>query len=138
MMALRHLLPPSQIAVGMSVLVFCQSFGSATLLAVAQTDFINSLRRLIPKYVPGANMEAIVGAGATGFRNVVSGDQLGVIRAYSGAIDRVFCIAVGTSFCAFLCAWGMGWVDIGEKKESDQTSNRQDVQDGWSSSFSTQ
>jgi hypothetical protein len=127
MMALRHLLPPSQIAIGMSVLVFCQSFGSATLLAVAETDFINSLRSLIPKYAPGVNVEAIVGAAATGFRSIVSGDQLaGVIRAYSSSVDRVFYIGVGTSICAFVCAWGMGWVDIREKKASD----REDEQDG--------
>jgi hypothetical protein len=96
------------------MLVFCQYFGVAILLPITNTVFDNSLLEEI--HLP--NAKAIIAAGALGFRNIVSADQLSVVLdGYAISFDRAYYIAVGTSVVAFLAAFGMGWVDVRRKKK---------------------
>ncbi|EED16629.1 hypothetical protein TSTA_017040 [Talaromyces stipitatus ATCC 10500] len=68
----------------MALLMFSQSFVGAIFLSFSDTIFTNSLHELIPKYAPSVNPQAIVNAGATGFRAKVSATELvGVLAAYS-------------------------------------------------------
>lgn len=102
----------------MAVLIFAQTFGGAVLLCVGNTIFNNNLRTKLFDYVPGLNVQAVITAGANGFREVVTAAQLpGVLRAYSDSIDLVFWLGVASAICIFGLAWGMGWNDIREKKK---------------------
>lgn len=101
----------------MAILIFCQNFGAATFLTIAQTVFTNSLRDKIPQYAPGANVDAVLASGATAFRHVVSQDKVvGVVKAYSVSIDHVFYLVCGASLGAFCFSWGMGWKDLRQKQ----------------------
>jgi hypothetical protein len=63
------------------------------------------------------NADAVIGAGATAFRNFVSpADLPGVLMAYAKAVTSTFYLASASAALAFLTAWGMGWVDIRKKK----------------------
>ena len=98
--------------------MFCQIFGGAIILAIAETIFDNILKTDIPKFAPGVNPETIITAGATAIRQTVSKAQLpGVLKAYSNGFDGVFYMAAGLGGLLFFVAWGMGFVDIRTNKK---------------------
>ncbi len=106
----------------MGILIFCQMFGGSTFLTLAETIFSNSLRTVVPEDAPGANVDAIVAAGATAFRNVVSSEELpGVLRAYTTSIDHVFYLVCGAGVAGFAFSWGIGWRDIRKKEDLAQS-----------------
>ena len=91
-------------------------------LVLAQTIFSNSLKTLIPKNAPGVDPEAVIAAGATGLRSILSDNQItGVLKAYSVSLDRTFYLAIGTSIGCMVFACGMRWVDI--RKKTDVEAN---------------
>lgn len=88
------------------------------MLCVGNTIFNNNLRTKLFDYVPGLDVQAVIAAGANGFRQVVTTAQLpNVLRAYSDSIDLVFWLGVASACVIFVLAWGMGWNDIREKKK---------------------
>jgi hypothetical protein len=118
--AVQNTLPPKMISISMSLLAFLQTLGGALMLTFGETVFTNSLRSTIPTYSKGINAEAIIEAGATKIRAIVTNpdDLAGVLVAYSKSIDRVFYLTVACSGVGFLFAWGMGWKDIRKKSEA--------------------
>ena len=89
------------------------TFGSAISLSIAQTIFSNSLKAKLPSYAPGVDTSAVIAAGATAFRTVVSPDEVGgVLRAYSKAVDGVFYYTAASAACSFFAALGLGWNDV--------------------------
>ncbi|GJD04410.1 efflux pump [Colletotrichum higginsianum] len=118
--AIQNTLPAKQIPLGMSLVIFTQTFGGSLALTIAQLVFNSCLEAAIPKFAPTANVDAITYAGATGFSSVVTPDELpGVLRSYAYAIDKTFYVALGASAGTFLFAWGMGWRKIQQKKGND-------------------
>lgn len=108
----------SEISVAMSILVFCQTFGGAIFLTLAETILTASLRTQIPIYASGVDPEVVIAAGATAVRDVVPLKELtGVLEAYARSIDRVFYLTVGASVGIFIFAWGMKWTDVRKKKK---------------------
>lgn len=89
-------------------------------LTIAQTVFSNSLKTKIPQYAPGANVDAVLAAGATEFAKVVTPDQVaGVVKAFSVSVDHVFYLVCGAAGGAFICSWAMGWRDIRQKSDRE-------------------
>jgi hypothetical protein len=118
LIAIQSLIPAEEQSIAMAILIFCQNFGGAVFLTITETIFGNSLQRLIADYVPGVDVKAVIATGATGWRSILSENQVsGVLRAYAGSIDGAFWLALGTSFGTMAFALGMGWVDIRKKKE---------------------
>ncbi len=80
----------------------------------------NSLKSLIPKYTSSVDPEAVITAGATGFRNTISGNDLAnVLMAYAKMMDLTSYLCAGAAVGCFVFAWGMGWKDI---RKTDQVS----------------
>lgn len=102
----------------MAFMVFAQSIGPALILAICNVIFDSSLRSQVSQLAPGVDAQAILDAGATGFRTFVKpGDLPGVLHAYANSIDRVFyLVAAMAAACAIFC-WGMGWNDVRKKDE---------------------
>ncbi|TVY20793.1 Efflux pump mlcE [Lachnellula arida] len=114
--AVQQTLEPANMAVGTSIVVFCQFFGGALILAVAEVDFSISLRSALKRYAPGVDANLIFDVGAAGVRDAVTREQLpGVLRAYNQAVVNVFYLGCAASGLAFLAAWGMG---LGRTKKS--------------------
>lgn len=119
MIALQTVLPDSQVAVAMAVMMFLQGLIGSIVISIANTIFDNSLLSEIRVGAPSANAEAVLAAGATAFRKVVSPEQLpGVLSAYAISFDRVFYLAVGLAATMFFASWGLGWYDVREKRQS--------------------
>ncbi|PMD53429.1 efflux pump [Hyaloscypha bicolor E] len=118
--AIQNTLTVEQVPLGISLVIFIQTFGGSLALTIAQLVFDRCLEAAIPKYAPTANVSAIVHAGATAFPSVVTPAELpGVLSAYAYAVDKVFYVALGASASTFLFAWGMGWRRIQQKKVND-------------------
>jgi hypothetical protein len=76
LIAIQSLISAEEQSIAMAILIFCQNFGGAVFLIIAETIFGNSLRRLIAEYVPGADVKAVIAAGATGWRSILSENQV--------------------------------------------------------------
>ncbi|KAG7286456.1 hypothetical protein NEMBOFW57_008767 [Staphylotrichum longicolle] len=111
--AVQASLNHADIAMGNSIVMFAQSLGTAILLAVSDTLFEGGLESELPKHAPLVDSSAVMAAGATHFRDIVSAQDLpGVLVAYSLAIDRVFYLAAGISGLAVFTSLFLGWVNI--------------------------
>ena len=111
--AIQALLPRSQIAIATAFLIVGHTFGGAISLSIAQTIFSNTLKNKVPEYAPGVDTSAVIAAGATAIRTVVSSDKLaGVLRAYSSAVNGVFYYTAASAVSSFFACWGLGWKSI--------------------------
>jgi hypothetical protein len=116
-LAVQNSLLPSEIPIAMALLMFSQTFAGSLFLTFAATIFTNSLKTLIPEYAPEVDAQALITAGATGFRSLISGAELAhVLVAYAKSVDRVFYLITGAAFGCFAFAWAMGWKDIRKRK----------------------
>ncbi|RDW65809.1 MDR family MFS transporter [Aspergillus mulundensis] len=107
------------ISTAMAIMTCAQTFGGAIFLAVGEVIFAQALRAKIPGYAPSVDVEAVIEAGATGFRDVVTAQELrGVLMAYAGSIDRVFYLNVALSCVQFVLSWGVGWRSV--KRKGDE------------------
>jgi hypothetical protein len=107
-------------SVGMALLIFSQTFGGALFLSFAELIFSHSLVKGLAEYAPEADASAIITAGATRFRSVVSSQDLpGVLKAYSKAIDDNFYLSAGCAVAAFAICWFMGWKQLSKKKKPE-------------------
>jgi hypothetical protein len=117
-LAIQNNLSPQEIPVGMSLLMFSQNFGAALFISLAQTIFSSTLVHELPIAAPGIDVQAVINAGASSFRAVVSKALLpGVLLAYDQAISHVFYLATGAGVAAFVVCWGMGWKSVKKAEE---------------------
>ena len=100
-------------------MVFSQNFGGAVMISLSQTIFSNSLRRDLPRYAPLVDAQAVIAAGSTEMRDLIT-DRVqlkGVLNAYSVAIDRIFYLCAGISVMSLVLSWWMGWIDVRVRKD---------------------
>lgn len=115
--AVQVVLDEKDMPVGNAVAIFFNTLGGAISVSIAQNIFSNKLLQEIPKYAPTANVLAIVGAGATHFREVVTPAQLpGVLVAYNKAITTAFILPIAVAGLAFLSSLLMEWKSVKGKK----------------------
>jgi len=89
--AIQRSLDPSRMSVGTSLVVFCQYFGGALFLALAETSFSSSLRSALKQYAANVDVALLVDVGAAGVRKAVTSQELpGVLKAYNQAITNTF------------------------------------------------
>lgn len=125
MIAVQKALSPDELPVGIGLLTFSQMMGGAIGLAVAEAIFLYGLRQNLAQYAPTADADAVIAAGATAFRSVVSEAELPlVLVAYSKSINWVFYLAVGFVAVSFVASFGVGWKNI--KKEKDNGAHETD------------
>ena len=106
------------VPVGQAFIIFLQNFGGAFWLAIGQTIFNKALEDSLQEFAPDADAPAIIHAGASDVRDVVSGVDLdNVILAFNQAVSYEFylCAAL-SSLTAFACL-GIGWKKIVTKDE---------------------
>lgn len=89
--AVQSFLEPNEVALATSQIFFFQYLGAAIFIAVGEIIFSNSLRAAIQNNAPSANVDAIIAAGANGFRSFTSDADLpGVLHAYNHAITTTY------------------------------------------------
>ncbi|KAJ5740443.1 hypothetical protein N7493_000315 [Penicillium malachiteum] len=119
--AIQNAVPQGDVSVAMALLIFSQTLAGAVFLTLANVIFDAGLKSLLKKDAPNADAAAILAAGATSFRTVVSkADLPGVLKAYAKSCDYVFYMATGLGVVIFAFAFGMGWTDVRKKKPSEE------------------
>ncbi|KAF3764671.1 MFS general substrate transporter [Cryphonectria parasitica EP155] len=110
-----------ELATAMAFLVFAQALGPAIALALCNVLFDASLRAQLPRESPHADADAIIQAGATGFRAIVQpADLPGVLVAYANSIDQVFYLVAAMASVGGIVLWGMGWQDLRKIEKSER------------------
>jgi hypothetical protein len=105
------------IPLSQAFLTFAQLIGISVWIVLANTIFMELLKSGLKKHAPQADAQAIISAGATAFRSFVDpADLPAVLVAYAKAVTAPLFLASAATALAFFTAWGMGWVDIRQKK----------------------
>ncbi|KND87341.1 putative HC-toxin efflux carrier TOXA [Tolypocladium ophioglossoides CBS 100239] len=118
--AVQNLVPPAQIPIAMSIVIFTMNIGAATSLIAANAIFSNSLRNELQQRIAtiGISPDIIVGAGIRSIRQLVSGPALAAtLEAYCKAIDHVMYFGIAVTVCIWPFAWGLGWKDVRKVKK---------------------
>ena len=119
LIAVQNTLTPQEVPMGISLVIFGLTFGSALFLSIADSVLTNSLRSLLSLNAPGVDVQLVISAGAYGFKKVVPAEMLaGVLKAYAQSIDHVFYLCVGLAGASLFICCNMGWVDIRKEKAS--------------------
>ncbi|KAI2607138.1 major facilitator superfamily domain-containing protein [Hypoxylon fragiforme] len=114
--AVQNAVDQRELSTAMAFLLWAQYIGPTIFLTLYNTIFSTSLRSLVPQIAPNVDASAVVAAGATSFRDLVSPQDLpSVLVAYSDSIDNVFYLVAAAGVGGFFAAWGMGWYDIRQK-----------------------
>ncbi|KAL4786911.1 major facilitator superfamily domain-containing protein [Aspergillus varians] len=99
------------------LIVLAQSFGGTIFLSICQVVFSQVLERGLERYAPGVEVGVVVAAGAGAVREAVDVDILpGVLRAYNAAVVQVMYVATGAAAGALLFAFGMGWLNVQDRR----------------------
>lgn len=106
----------------MAFLIFAQGLCGSVFIIIANTIFTQTLTSTLPKYAPRVSIQDALqaGASASAIQHLVqnSRDQLdGVLKAYSESLGNIWYLLVGFSCAMFCVSFGMGWVDVREKKD---------------------
>ncbi|KAI4819857.1 putative major facilitator superfamily transporter [Aureobasidium sp. EXF-8845] len=111
--AVQVVLEEKDMPSGNAIAIFFNSLGGAISISIAQNIFANTLVKDIIKNAPGVNPAAVISAGATHVREVVSAAELpGVLAAYSNAVTTAFIVPIATSGLAFIVSLFIEWKSI--------------------------
>lgn len=104
-------------AMGVSLMILCQTLGGAIFASAAQNVLDNSLiKNLTRNPVPGIAPATIVSAGATDLRSIVPSQYLQqFLVSYNDAISDAFKLGLGISCACILGAASMEWVSLKKK-----------------------
>ncbi|TGO86490.1 hypothetical protein BPOR_0299g00060 [Botrytis porri] len=120
--AVQTVLPLDKIPIGTAAVVASQSFGGAVFVSVGNTILQNQLKGSYESgQLPGVNIQAVLDAGATGFRFVVDADQLpALLEVYNGALQKVFIAAIPVTGLAFLSSLFLEWKSVKTQESTEQ------------------
>ncbi|KAK6598220.1 major facilitator superfamily transporter [Botrytis cinerea] len=120
--AVQTVLPLEKIPIGTAAVVASQSFGGAVFVSVGNTILQNQLKASYDSgQLPGVNIQAVLDAGATGFRSVVDADQLpALLEVYNGALQKVFIAAIPVTGLAFASSLFLEWKSVKTQESTEQ------------------
>jgi MFS family permease len=121
-MALQVSLPSEDLAIGIGFLSFAQSLGGALFTSVGQSIFSNYLNQHLGELTPNLDPRVVTSGGATGFREVVSADDVrGVVLSYNMALTTTYRAAAAMGALCIIGALGVEWKSVkGEKQEKQE------------------
>ncbi|KAI0173481.1 MFS general substrate transporter [Hypoxylon sp. FL1284] len=122
--AIQAAVDGEELSSGTAFAIFSQNLGPAITLTLMNVIFSSSLQSQFRQQAPQVDAAAIIHAGSTGFRSIVSPEELpAVLDAYANSIDRVFYLVAALAAACGVALWGMGWHDLRKKDGEDTKSN---------------
>ncbi|KAI0910721.1 major facilitator superfamily domain-containing protein [Ustulina deusta] len=124
--AIQNALPAKQSQLGISFLVFCQTFSAAVFVVVGNTVFTQSLINETLTLIPSINPADVLRAGgsAEAIRSLAppgSPELAALLKAFSNAFDAVCYLMIALTAISFFASFGMGWVDTRRTKPEAKT-----------------
>jgi len=105
------------IPIATALTLFFQQAGGTFFLGIAQPVLLNHLLPAMQQINPQITKAEIITAGATGLKNLVSGQQLtATLIAYAKSLNKVFIISLVMGLFAFCFAFGVEWKSVKGKK----------------------
>jgi len=121
--AAQTALPRKDVAIGASLMMFCQVLGGAVFICVGNNIFQSALVRNLTK-IPGINIDSVAHVGATDLRDIVPRELLPqVLLAYNGALRDMFYLMTGLACVLIFGAVCMEWKSV--KKGEDEEDQKQ-------------
>ncbi|KFY10747.1 hypothetical protein V492_04870 [Pseudogymnoascus sp. VKM F-4246] len=115
--AAQRVLSRKDIATGSALMMFAQQVSGSLFVPIAQSIFQNCLIGKLAA-VPGLDIKAIMGAGATKLREIVPPSHMDfVLDAFNDALVATFFVVTAASGIALLPALAMEWLSVKVKKE---------------------
>jgi len=109
------------IPVATSMTLFFNQLGSAIFLFIAQSILDNILLPRMADIDPALTKNQIISAGATGLKNLVSGDQLQqTLIAYAKGVDATFIMATVMAGLAIFVGCGVEWKSVKSAKLAEE------------------
>lgn len=92
-----------------------QNIGGTVFITSAQTAFVNTLLKTLPRKAPNVDPHKVVATGATDLRKVFSpADVTQIIQSYMAGIRVGFAIAIGATGVALLVSMVQRWERINQ------------------------
>jgi hypothetical protein len=128
-LAVQVVLSKPDIPTGLVMVMFFQMLGGALAPSVGQNLFTDGLMQNLGK-VQGVNSEAVVAAGASGFRAVVPLKLMNaVVDAYNSALRKVFWVALAAPVLAWVTSFALEWRQLPDSKvRSTQPPDEEDAE----------
>ncbi|KAF4826449.1 Efflux pump roqT [Colletotrichum tropicale] len=109
MMGVQSTLVLADIPAGTAAVTLFQNLGPAVLVSVANTVFVNNLKRNLHGQ-GGLDGQAIADMGATNLKDMISVDLLpGIINAYNKALQETFHVPMAVAVISIIGVLGMKW-----------------------------
>ncbi|PNP58435.1 hypothetical protein FNYG_15098 [Fusarium nygamai] len=116
--AVQTVLPAEDVPLGLSILLFAQSFGPAVSVPIAQVLFTNRLSDNLDGVVPGLNGTNISNSGLTEIvSNVAEFATREVLFAIDKSLGQTWYLVVGLSSVAIVGSLMTEWRSVKEKRE---------------------
>ena len=130
-LAAQAVLPRKDAPIGIALVLFCQQFGGAIFVSIAQSVFTNQLAKGLNK-VAGISPGVVANTGATSIRNVVNVSNLHeVLVAYNGALTKAFTVALAMACLSLIGALSIEWKNIKPaKKQAGEVEKGKSHSDG--------
>ena len=113
LITVQAVLPLKDVPVGTAVAMFCQTFGGALFVSVAQNIFNNRLAGEIVKNTEGVSPELILHVGATSLRDRIPHAILPAVQeAYNTALTNTWYVAVAMVCMSAIGAAFVEWKSV--------------------------
>ena len=121
--AVQSVLSLQHLTIGSALVSGFQSLGGAIFIPVGNTVLLNEL---YDAALPGVDIDAVVAAGATGFRTLVPEERIAdLLNVYNEALRKVFLMGIVCSGLAFFAALGLEWRSLkGERRDLEALNDR--------------
>lgn len=109
--------------------LFAQNFGAAIFMTVASVIFTADVRKELEKRFPELDAQLIIDAGGRGIANVVPKASIPeILDVYNHGVVSVFYLLVALSAVMLAASFGMGWVDVRQKKGDENPADGEEIQ----------
>ncbi|KAF5671556.1 major facilitator superfamily transporter [Fusarium denticulatum] len=116
--AVQTVLPAEDVPLGLSIMLFAQSFGPAVSVPIAQVLFTNRLSDNLDGVVPGLNGTHISNSGLTEIvRNVPESATRDVLVAIDKSLGQTWYLVAGLASVAIVGSLMTEWRSVKEKRE---------------------
>lgn len=123
--AAQTVLPRKDVAIGASVMMFCQVLGGAVFICVGNNIFQSALVKNLAHISAITNLDSVAHVGATDLREMVPKEILPqVLVAYNGALRDMFYLVTGLTSLMVLGAASMEWKSV---KNGDENQRQKPV-----------
>ncbi|PSR90761.1 putative MFS aflatoxin efflux pump [Coniella lustricola] len=126
-LAAQTVLPTIDVPVGTSVMFFAQLLGGAIFTSVGNNVLDNVLLKKLAA-IPGINPEAILGAGATGFLDLIPASaKEAVLMAYNSSLRSAFIVGLAMTCVSVPAALALEWRSTKDKKPDGELDEAEDL-----------